>query len=53
MEKLIDPIIEDIIKKLPKLQQVQYSTNKQIDYLKRIAVKIGLYDAVILLDKNN
>jgi hypothetical protein len=44
-----DEILEDVIKKLPQLPQVQYSTAAQLDYLRRIAIKYGLYDAADVL----
>jgi hypothetical protein len=45
----IDPTLNDVISKLPKLQQVQYATNDQMLYLLDIAIKLGLYDAHNLL----
>ena len=41
-----DPILVEEIKKLPKLDQVQYSTNDQLKYLVDIAAKFGLYDGM-------
>jgi hypothetical protein len=41
----LDPVLDSIIKNLPQLKQVQYDLDTQMTYLKRIAVKYGLYDA--------
>ena len=45
----IDPILNELISKLPKLSQAQYSTKDQLLYLKDIAIKVGLYDAADFL----
>jgi hypothetical protein len=42
----VDPLLVEEIKKLPKLDQVQYSTNDQLKYLIDIAAKFGLYDGM-------
>ena len=47
----IDPILEDIIRKMPQLQPINYSTKDQLAYLKHIAVKFGLYDAADTITK--
>lgn len=44
-----DEKVADIIKGLPNLDQVQYSTGEQITYLLDAAVKLGLYDAAEVL----
>jgi hypothetical protein len=44
-EDFIDPVLDQIFKDLPQLCQVQYDTRTQLAYLKRLAVKLGLYDA--------
>ena len=45
----IDPILNELISKLPQLPQVQYSTKDQLIYLKNIAIRLGLYDAADFL----
>jgi hypothetical protein len=40
-----DPVLDDILRHLPQLAQVQYETALQLDYLWRLAVRYGLYDA--------
>jgi hypothetical protein len=37
--------IQDFIKNIPKLPQVQYGTTQQLTELKEIADRLGLYDA--------
>jgi len=39
-----DKTIEKIIKKLPHLVQRQYDTYTQLQFLNKIAHKLGLYD---------
>ena len=46
-----DDLLEDKIRKMNPLPQVQYSTAKQIDYLRRVAIKLGLYDAADVLQR--
>lgn len=41
----LDPVLDEVLKDLPKLSQVQYDTRTQLAYLKRVAVRLGLYDA--------
>jgi hypothetical protein len=44
-EDSLDPVLDQILKDTPQLCQVQYDTRTQLAYLKRLAVKLGLYDA--------
>jgi hypothetical protein len=46
-----DVQIRDVIEKLPKLNQRQYSTNAQLIQLMDVARKLGLYDAQDLIKK--
>lgn len=39
-----DAMLEIVISNLPNFKQVQYSTNEQLQYLKDIANRLGLYD---------
>ena len=48
-EDSLDPVLDDILQHTPQLCQVQYDTKTQIAYLKRLAVKFGLYDAASTL----
>ena len=41
----LDPVLDNLIPKIPQLSQVQYDLDTQFWYLKQIAVKYGLYDA--------
>ena len=45
LQNSLDPVLDKILEDLPKLSQVQYDTRTQLAYLKRLAVKLGLYDA--------
>jgi hypothetical protein len=47
----VDSILDSIIEKSPQLDPVQYSIKLQIVYLKRLAIKYGLYDAADALTK--
>jgi hypothetical protein len=47
----LDPVLDTIIPELPQLTQVQYDLTTQMAYLKRIAVRYGLYDAADYLHK--
>ena len=47
----LDPVLDEIIPTLPQLSQVQYDLRAQMGYLKRIAVRYGLYDAADYLHK--
>lgn len=47
----LDPVLDTIIPELPQLSQVQYDLTTQMAYLKRIAVRYGLYDAADYLHK--
>ena len=47
----LDPVLDEIIPSLPQLSQVQYDLRSQMGYLKRIAVRYGLYDAADYLHK--
>jgi hypothetical protein len=47
----LDPVLDHLIPKIPKLSQVQYDLMTQLEYLERIAVKYGLYDASHYLKK--
>jgi hypothetical protein len=49
MENSPDPVLDDLLKTLPQLDQVQYDTTTQLSYLYQIAVKLGLYDAASIL----
>ena len=41
----------EAIKKLPQLPQAQYSLEEQLDELRRIANRLGLYDAAEWIEK--
>lgn len=47
---LVDPLVKKIIDNLPQCSNVQYSTRDQLKYLKDIARKLGLYDAIDILN---
>ena len=47
----LDPVLDEILKDLPQLSQVQYDLQTQMNYLRRIAVRYGLYDAAEYLNK--
>jgi hypothetical protein len=51
-EDSLDPVLDNILKTLPQLPQVQYETSLQLEYLWRFAVRYGLYDASECLRKN-
>lgn len=44
-EESIDPILEHLINNMDQLTQVQYSLKDQLNYLHKISLKMGLYDA--------
>lgn len=46
----VDPILEDLIKNMDQLGQVQYSTRDQLSYLHQISIKCGLYDAANVIN---
>ena len=48
---LVDPVLVEVIHKMPQLPQVQYSTLDQLKFLVDVAVKLGLYDAVDILNR--
>jgi hypothetical protein len=50
-QESIDPVLDEALQKLPQLSQVQYETSLQLDYLWRLAVRYGLYDAADCLRK--
>jgi hypothetical protein len=47
----LDPKVTEIVKGLPRLEQVQYSTDDQLKHLHDIAGKLGLYDAKAFLNR--
>jgi len=47
----LDPVLDEILKDVPQLSQVQYDLQTQMNYLRRIAVRYGLYDAAEYLNK--
>lgn len=50
--KSIDPILDDIIKRIPPIEnQAQYDTNTQLQYLIKFANKTKLYDAADIIQK--
>jgi hypothetical protein len=49
-DKSVDPLLDQILEGLPKCGQVQYSTKDQLQYLYKLAVKLGLYDAAVVLN---
>ena len=46
-----DEVLEKTIKDIPQMSQVQYSTNTQLEYLRIVAHKLGLYDGADVIKK--